>query len=119
MKLVADETYSVLGLPKGFVLDYQQGLREVGLDSLMAVELRNRVQSGVNVPLPATLAFDFPTVAALGRHLASVLKLELTAPISRSDDASADDEIAALTDDEAEALLRDELELLQQIRRGK
>jgi len=119
MKLVAQETCSVLALPDGFVLDYQQGLREVGLDSLMAVELRNRLQARVGVSLPATLVFDFPTVAALARHLASVMKLDLSTPAPRSHAARPDEEIAALTDDEAEALLRDELALLQQMRRGK
>jgi acyl carrier protein len=106
---------SVLGLPPTFSLDAQQGLRDVGLDSLLALELRNRLQSAVESPLPATLAFDFPTVADLARHLAqNVLRLELTAPSDgpASDESArqtALDEIDELSDEMAEALLNAEL----------
>jgi len=98
-----------------FSLDAQQGLRDVGLDSLLALELRNRLQSAVESPLPATLAFDFPTVADLARHLAqNVLLLELTAPSDHpaSDESArqtALDEIDELSDEMAEALLNAEL----------
>ena len=55
----------VLGLPGSHPLDPDQGLRDVGLDSLMAVELRNELQARVAVHLPTTLAFDYPTVNAI------------------------------------------------------
>jgi acyl carrier protein len=58
-----------LGLPDAYALDVHQGLRDIGLDSLMAVEIRNVLASDVGAPLPATLAFDYPTVAALARYL--------------------------------------------------
>lgn len=38
---------------------------QAGLDSLGAVELRNAVASKFSIWVPATLAFDYPTVAAL------------------------------------------------------
>ena len=43
---------------------------EAGLDSLAAVELRNGVSSAFSITLPATLAFDFPTMAAIAQHIA-------------------------------------------------
>ena len=115
MNHVRIHAMSVLGLPPTFSLDAQQGLRDVGLDSLLALELRNRLQSAVESPLPATLAFYFPTVADLARHLAqNVLRLELTAPSDgpASDESArqtALDEIDELSDEMAEALLNAEL----------
>lgn len=48
-------------------------LMEAGLDSLGAVELRSAAANAFAVPLPATVAFDHPTVAALAAFIASRL----------------------------------------------
>ncbi|MDR7304660.1 acyl transferase domain-containing protein/D-arabinose 1-dehydrogenase-like Zn-dependent alcohol dehydrogenase [Haloactinomyces albus] len=48
-------------------------LRELGVDSLMAVEIRNRLSKLIGEALPATLLFDHPTADALTRFLAEKL----------------------------------------------
>jgi microcystin synthetase protein McyG len=58
----------VLGASPGSV-DFDEPLRDLGLDSLMAVELRNRLGAAVGRTLPATITFDCPTVSALAVHL--------------------------------------------------
>ena len=50
---------------------------DYGLDSLMAVELKNRFESELGIPLPATLAWNYPTIATLSEHLAGQLRVPL------------------------------------------
>ncbi|MFI9234945.1 beta-ketoacyl synthase N-terminal-like domain-containing protein [Streptomyces sp. NPDC053079] len=45
--------------------------RSLGLDSILTIRLRNALQEATGTPLPATLAFDFPTPVAVARFLAS------------------------------------------------
>ncbi len=94
-------------------------LLDLGLDSLMAVQLRNTLAQdlGIAQGLPATLVFDHPTINALASYLAALKAppeslAEGTAPppVSRSDDparAGRAQEIAAMSEEEVEALLLD------------
>ena len=64
-------TVKVLGLEESAALDIHEPLRQLGLDSLMAVELRNLLATAVGRTLPATITFDHPTVSALADYLAA------------------------------------------------
>ena len=51
-----------------------QDLFEMGMDSLMALELKRRLEEGINGSLPANLLFNYPTVAALATLLSDLLE---------------------------------------------
>ncbi len=61
----------VLALGRATAVPADRPLRELGLDSLMAVELRNALGRRVGATLPANLAFAHPTPAAIARYLVS------------------------------------------------
>jgi acyl transferase domain-containing protein len=72
-------TVKVLGVQRSGDLDVTEPLRQLGLDSLMSVELRNLLGKAVGRTLPATLTFDHPSVSALADHLAQEVFADLMA----------------------------------------
>jgi acyl carrier protein len=104
----------VLGQDPVTPIDPLVALKDIGLDSLMAVELCNELNRASGHSLPATLLFDYPTLDALTGYLikAWVLEPDAAAPVFAADAVrgSAIETVAKLSEEAAEALLLEELE---------
>lgn len=89
-------------------------LTDLGLDSLMAVQLRSRLGEGLGFPsaLPATLMFDHPTIDRIAAFLLNrLLPPEPVTPAAAvSEELPRAAAIAAMTDEEVEAVLTERLE---------
>lgn len=103
--IIAEAAIDIIGLAPGSEIDPSRPLKEMGLDSLMAIELRNALVRQTGIALSATLLFDYPTIGGLTDHLAPRLGIAEPAATSGDDPYSTED----LSETDLEALLEAEL----------
>jgi myxalamid-type polyketide synthase MxaE and MxaD len=110
--VVAEALGAVLKLAPGGI-DVRRPFGSLGLDSLMALELRNRLESALERPLPATLAWNYPTVESLTDHLDGLTAVDLGVVPAPEPTAEPDHtaprvlaDVGAMSDDEALRVLR-------------
>ena len=115
-EFVQKQTSKVLGIDPREIHE-QTALTEMGLDSLMAVELRNLLGKALDLtrPLPVTLVFDYPTVTAISDYLANeiihlkdeidLMKEATPAPVAAGENKAMLETIENLTDDDVDRLL--------------
>jgi acyl carrier protein len=75
VELVRTEASTVLGHSATSTVTAGRAFKEVGFDSLTAVELRNRLTAATGVRLPPAVVFDYPTPRALAEHLRTELDI--------------------------------------------
>ena len=116
---VRGHVVSVLGLNPSSPPRTDAGLTELGMDSLMAVEVASRLKTGLGRPLPATAAFEHGSIAALTDHIWTLLPAAVTVeastiadavPEAVASDAAWRDEVDQLSDDEVMRSLEAELD---------
>ncbi|WP_380283495.1 SDR family NAD(P)-dependent oxidoreductase [Kitasatospora purpeofusca] len=108
LDVVLRHTAGVLGYPDATQIDPDKGFTDLGLDSLAAVELRNRIGAETGLRLPATLIFDYPTAQPLADYLLDELVPDgpegqagpATDGAAAAESASLQQEIAAMSVEE-------------------
>jgi acyl carrier protein/NAD(P)-dependent dehydrogenase (short-subunit alcohol dehydrogenase family) len=109
-----DEVSAVLGLADSRSVPLGQGLFEMGMDSLMSVELRKRLERGIGRSVPATLTFNYPNIAALAAYLQRELggnnTTSVAPKVATVTPPAATDDLDSLDDEQLEMRLRARLE---------
>nr|BAD08373.1 polyketide synthase modules 1-3 [Streptomyces halstedii] len=76
LDLVRTQVAGVLGYSGPDAIDPQRGFQELGVDSLAAVQIRNRLGAATGVRPPTTLVFDYPTPDAVAGYFKEHLVIE-------------------------------------------
>lgn len=119
---IREQVAHVLHLPSARIQP-DKPLKTLGMDSLMSIELRNRLEDGLGLSLPASLIWNQPTVNALvpflGERLGIPLDEEKQPAAQRESAAKAQTpDLDELTRDELEALLAEELSAIDDSLKG-
>jgi acyl carrier protein len=119
LAFVGEQVVKVLGLSSSQMPGPNQGLIEIGMDSLMAVELSNRFRTNFHQSFSSTLAFEHTTIQALANYLNEAVLDQIAGENRALDETNSDarnggeddaaqllSQLDDLSDEQVDALLR-------------
>ncbi|MBF0520076.1 MAG: SDR family NAD(P)-dependent oxidoreductase, partial [Nitrospirae bacterium] len=115
---VRQQVSAVLALESSQEIGLRERLFDAGIDSLMAIELKNRLEGGFKRTLSATLVFDYPTVEALAKYLYEIFSAIPDKPIIKPEEQQSEELSADLSDDDIARQLAEELQKIDNKKRG-
>ncbi|NEP44973.1 MAG: acyl carrier protein, partial [Okeania sp. SIO2H7] len=105
----------VMGLDTSELPETTRGFAEMGMDSLMAVDLKKRLETSLAIPLSPTLAFNYPNIEALSEYIITEF-FEENKREPQPDNLVADiAEIQGLSEEEIAASLEREIAALEKM----
>jgi acyl carrier protein len=119
------ELADIMGLSPRAFGNTETGFFEMGMDSMMAVELKKRLERGLRLSFPATLAFDFPTVEVLAAHILRTAGLSPRRPArpaeghARLDERSVAGDVQDTPHPLVESLINQELKALEELMKAR
>ncbi|MFQ3243609.1 MAG: acyl transferase domain-containing protein/acyl carrier protein [Arenicella sp.] len=105
---------SVLKVASIADVSVDMGFFDSGMDSLMSLEFRQKLEKGYDIVLPPTVSFNYPTVGSLMAHLKEDV-LTINFDVTQENESTADEQLETLSEDDLAQMLTEQLTAMTEV----